>query len=145
MAFRSLGIELATVSNNRGVETMKLPTKQTGMTAISMLLLLIIAGFFALLVMKMGPIYLENYKVKTVLSALESESMIGKKSISEVRQLIDRRLYINEVRRLTAKDIKVKKADGKLRVEIVYEVREHIAANVDAIMSFEDIVEVAIH
>jgi hypothetical protein len=71
--------------------------------------------------------------------------MIGKKSISEVRQLIDRRLYINEVRRLTAKDIKVKKADGKLRVEIVYEVREHIAANVDAIMSFEDIVEVAIH
>jgi hypothetical protein len=124
---------------------MKLPTKQTGMTAISMLLLLIIAGFFALLVMKMGPIYLENYKVKTVLSALESESMIGKKSISEVRQLIDRRLYINEVRRLTSKDIKVKKADGKLRVEIVYEVREHIAANVDAIMSFEDIVEVAIH
>jgi hypothetical protein len=124
---------------------MKLPTKQTGMTAISMLLLLIIAGFFALLVMKMGPVYLENYKVKTVLSALESESMIGKKSISEVRQLIDRRLYINEVRRLTAKDIKVKKADGKLRVEIVYEVREHIAANVDAIMSFEDIVEVAIH
>jgi hypothetical protein len=124
---------------------MKLPTKQTGMTAISMLLLLIIAGFFALLVMKMGPVYLENYKVKTVLSALESESMIGKKSISEVRKLIDRRLYINEVRRLSMKDIKVKKADGKLRVEIIYEVREHIAANVDAVMSFEDIVEVPIH
>lgn len=117
---------------------MRTARKQQGMTAISMLLLLIIGGFFALLVMKLGPIYLENYKVKTVLANLESQSNLASLSALKIRRAISKRLYINEVRRLDDKDIKIKRVGQVIQITIDYEVRENIFANVDAVVSFQE-------
>lgn len=121
---------------------MKRRNAQQGMTAISMLLMVIVAGFFALLLLKLGPIYLENYKVKSVLASLKEERFSSQHSLRDIRTLIDKRLYINEVRRLKPNNIKLQKRDGKIHVEIVYDVREKIMANVDAIVSFQDILEI---
>jgi hypothetical protein len=115
------------------------------MTFISLLLLLAILGFFVLLLLKLGPLYLENYKVKGVLTGLESDTMLNAGSAGEVRSLVDRRLYINEVRRLTPKDIKVKREGNVVHVEISYEVREKIVGNVDAVVSFHDTAEIKVN
>ncbi len=117
---------------------MQIARKQQGMTAISVLLLLIVGGFFVLLLMKLGPIYLENYKVKTVLANLESQPELGSLPFSKIRSAIAKRLYINEVRRLDNKDIKLKRAGRVVQVMIDYEVRENIVANVDAVVTFQD-------
>ena len=124
---------------------MQTARRQQGMTAISMLLLLIIGGFFALLLLKLGPIYLENYKVKTVLGNLESKPDLGSLSASKIRKAITKRFYINEVRRLSAKDIKLKRVDEAVEVRIDYEVRENILANVDAVVTFHEKVEFKAH
>lgn len=111
---------------------------QQGITFISLMLLLTIAGFFALLVLKLGPIYLENYTVKTVLANMRKDPTIHLQPPRRIRQAIDDQLYINEVRRLSGKDIKLRREDKAVIVEIEYEVREHIMANVDAVMSFKE-------
>ncbi len=120
---------------------MRTAQKQQGMTAISMLLLLIIGGFFALLVMKLGPIYLENYKVKTVLANVESQANLASLSFPKIRSAVSKRLYINEVRRLDDKDIKVKRVGQVVRVNIDYEVREKVLANVEVLVSFQESAE----
>ena len=120
---------------------MRGPGKQNGMTFISLLLLLVMLGFFALLALRLGPIYLDNYKIRGVLSGLEQDTMLNAASVSEVRSALDRRLYINEVRHLKRNDIKIKREGDKVRVEIAYEVRENIMANVDAVVSFHDVAE----
>jgi hypothetical protein len=115
--------------------------KQQGMTFISMLILLVIGGFFVLLAFKLGPIYIENYQVKSALASLKNEPGAAGKSPQELRILIDRKLYINEVRSFDPKQFKVKNVDGKKTVEIKYEVREPILGNVDALVKFFEKVE----
>ncbi len=111
---------------------------QRGMTFISLILMLVIAGFLMLLVLKLGPVYLENYTVKMVLANLRQEPGMNTRTSREIRRRIDDQLYVNEVRRLKSKDIKIKREHNVVTVSIDYHVRVHIAANVDAIVSFKE-------
>ncbi len=120
---------------------MRTAQKQQGMTAISILLLLIVGGFFALLVMKLGPIYLENYKVKTVLANVESQANLASLSFPKIRSAVSKRLYINEVRRLDDKDIKIKRVGQVIKISVDYEVREKVLANVEVLVSFQESAE----
>jgi Domain of unknown function (DUF4845) len=118
---------------------------QHGLTFISLLVLMAIAGFFILLALRLGPIYIENYTIKAVLQGIKQESGNGQTSPREIRDLIDRRLYINEVRRITAKDVQITREDNKLKVIIAYQVKEHILGNVDALVSFSNSVELPVN
>jgi hypothetical protein len=117
------------------------PKRQTGLTAISWLILLMIGGFFVLLLLRLGPIYLEYYKVKSVLTAVKGEHERSTMTPAQVKETILNRFYINEVRRLSAKDVKLKQANDGTQVEVQYEVREHILGNVDALVSFNETLE----
>ena len=123
---------------------MQTALKQQGMTVIGMLLMLIVGGFFALLVLKLGPIYLENYKVKTVLANVESQRDMAALPTAKIRDAVSQRLYINEVRRLSDKDIKIKRVGQVIEVRIDYEVREKILANVEALVSFREKAELKV-
>ena len=128
---------------------MRTKTKQTGMTFISLMLLLVILGFLALLVLRLAPIYMENYTIRSVLAGLKQEPGLAQQSAHEIRSMVENRLYINEVRRFDKQRsheyIRLKKEEDKLKISIDYEVRQHIAANVDALVSFANSVELPVH
>lgn len=128
---------------------MRTNTKQTGITFISLLLLLVILGFLALLVLRLAPIYLENYTIRSVLAGLKQEPGLAQQSAHKIRSMIENRLYINEVRRFdkqrSPEYIRLKKKDDELKISIDYEVRQHIVGNVDALVSFANSVELPIH
>jgi Domain of unknown function (DUF4845) len=115
---------------------------QTGLTFLSVLVILGLIAFFTLLILKIGPIYLDNYKVKTVLASLESEPNLASESTRKVRSLLMRRFDINMVEHVKKKDIAIKKRDGVLTVEIDYEVIEPIIGNIDVLVYFDDRIEV---
>ena len=123
----------------------KLAAKQRGLTFISLLLLLMIGGFFVLLALRLGPIYLENFTIRSVLQGLTKEPGLGQRSPQEIRSMLDNRLYINDVRRLKPQDFKFSREGEVLKIVISYEVREHIAANVDALVSFTEQVELSVN
>lgn len=95
-----------------------------------------------MLVVKLAPIYMEHYSVKTVLLSLKEEPLITHKSIGEVRKMIQRRLKVNGVYDMEDDAIKIKKESGKLSVDITYEVQKNMAGNVDVLVSFSDNIEI---
>lgn len=115
--------------------------RQQGMTGLGWLVVLALIGFFSLLIIKMAPIYMEHYSIKTVLASLEKEPLITKKSPAEVRKLINRRLKVNGVYDFNRDNIKITKSSGVMNVDVSYEVRKHMAGNVDVLVSFAEKVE----
>ncbi len=115
--------------------------RQTGMTGTGWLVVLALIGFFAMLILKLAPVYMEHYSIKTVLASLKNEPMITKKAVRDVKRLIKKRLTVNGVYDLDKDALKIKKKGGVMTVEISYEVRKHMMGNVDALVSFADRVE----
>jgi len=112
--------------------------RQSGMTGTGWLVVLAILGFFSMLVIKLSPVYMENFSVKTVLESLKEEPMITQKSTADIRKMILRRLKVNGVYEFSKDSIKIKKEGGVTNVDITYQVTKHMAGNVDVLISFSD-------
>ncbi|MDD3447701.1 MAG: DUF4845 domain-containing protein [Gammaproteobacteria bacterium] len=111
---------------------------QRGMTAIGWLIVLGLVAFFALLVLRLTPVYLEHYKVTSALQSLHEEPFITRKDPSEIMKLLMRRLDIDDVDRVKRDNVKIENQQGKLTIRVTYEVRIPMIANVDAVVSFDD-------
>jgi len=118
---------------------------QAGMTGMGWLTVIALVLFFALLIVKLVPTYIENYSIKTVLHSLEEEPLITQKTPKQIRELINKRLTINGVYDFDQKAITIQKDSGVLTVDITYEVRKPMFGNIDAVMSFNDNVEMVSH
>jgi hypothetical protein len=118
------------------------PSRQTGMTLIGFLLMFALIGFFTLLVLKLVPIYLEHFKIVSSLNSLQKEPDLGVKTKEEILSLLQKRWNINMVDDVTAKDVQITKQGGHVKVQVAYEAVEHIMGNVDALVSFDDAIEV---
>lgn len=118
-------------------------SSQQGMTAIGWAIVLGLIAFFTLLTLRLAPVYLENYEVKSVLASLKNEPEIGQKNVREIRNLVDNRLYINGVQTVQAKEFQILQKGGKTTVSIDYEVRRSFIGNVELLVHFVDSVEFA--
>jgi hypothetical protein len=121
---------------------MQTRAKQQGITFFSLALMMVIGGFFILIALKTGPLYLENYTIQSSLDELKNDPAVGEMSPVKIRATISKQLYINDIRRFSERDIQIKRGGGIIRVFVEYEVREHLLANVDIILSFANAVEV---
>jgi len=117
-------------------------SRQKGLTLVGFLSVLFLIGFFSLLALKIGPVYLEHYKVASSLESLKTENDIALKSREEILTLLQRRWQVNSVERVTAKDVKITKQGSYLKVQVAYDVAEHLFGNVDALLHFNDLIEV---
>ena len=112
--------------------------RQKGMTGAGWLVVLALIGFFAMLLLRIGPIYMTHYSVKTVLLSLEEEPMITKKSAVEVKQMVQKRLKVNGVYDMNSKAIKVKRSGGVMTVDITYQEQQNMVGNLDILVTFSD-------
>ncbi|MCB1860237.1 MAG: DUF4845 domain-containing protein [Gammaproteobacteria bacterium] len=112
--------------------------RQGGMTGTGWLVVLALIGFFSMLVIKLAPVYMEHYSVKTVLESLKEEPLITQKSVGEIRTMIQRRLKVNGVYDMSNDAIKIKQEGGVTHVDVSYQVTRHMAGNVDVLLTFSD-------
>jgi len=121
----------------------KLLKKQRGMTFLSLLIVLGLIAFFALLIMKVTPLYMEFNSVKNVMKTTAAMPNLGKRGKKYIRDSIDKGLYINDVATITGKDMTYEK-DRKKKVWIVtadYEARTKLFANISVVAEFKHMVE----
>jgi hypothetical protein len=111
------------------------------MTMVSWMLVIGIAVFFVVLGMRLIPTYIENYSVKQVLQAVKQDRQARDWSPGQIKDSIIKRLKINSVYDFDRKWITVKKDKGRVRIEVNYEVRKNMVGNIDAVMSFQEQVE----
>ena len=113
-----------------------MPYNQKGLTAISWLAILSVFFFFVLIMLRLAPIYMEHFNVSGSLQSLQEDRRVVDSDKAEIKQLLLKRFQINDVKNVTGKHIKVTEKG----VQVKYEVRVNVIANVDAVVAFDDFV-----
>ncbi len=116
--------------------------KQAGMTAIGWMGVIGLIMMFVLLFLKLLPIYMDGYKVGSVLSDLKDEPGVANMTPVMISKTIMKRLDINMVDNVTREDIYIDKLKNGMNVEIDYEVRENLIGNVDIVVHFQKAVSI---
>jgi len=116
--------------------------RQRGLTAISWILIIALGAFLGLIALKLIPIYLQAFNISTVVKQLPDEPFIGDKGPAEIRKSLMARLKINSVYDFNPNNIVIKKGLNTYLVDVSYEVREPVLANVDIVVSFSNQVEI---
>jgi hypothetical protein len=98
-------------------------------------------GTFAMVGMKLGPVYLDNYAIKGIVKSLGEDPLVARKSVFEIRRMIFKRLDINHITHIKKEHVKIKRIGGETTVELKYEARRHLAGNLDAVMSFHETIK----
>ena len=119
--------------------------RQSGMTLIGLLIILFLIGFFALLTLKILPIYLEHFKVVSSLESLQQTPDLADEPRRKIVDLLNRRLDINMVEHVHPEDIEVLKEDGIVTVSVVYSVEKPLFGNLSVIADFDDQIKVPKH
>ena len=110
---------------------------QRGITLIGFIFVLIIAGFFAYLAMRLFPVYSEYFSLVRVMNETAAEADVGTKSPEQIREMMDRRMYISYITSVTKKDIQVGRENGVYKMRVHYEVRGKLLYNLDYVATFD--------
>ncbi len=111
--------------------------KQAGMTAIGWMGVIALIMMLVLMLLKLLPIYMDGYKVGSVLSDLEDDPGVASMTPVMISKTIMKRLDINMVDNVSKEDIYIDKLKNSMHVEIDYEVRENLIGNVDVVVHFQ--------
>lgn len=115
--------------------------RQDGLTFISLVLMLVLVGFLALLALRITPIYLDHHKVSSSLQALGQASELKDLSEFEIRDRLNKLFSMNYVYDVNQDDVKIVKYDDYLKIAIEYEVVRKIAGNLSVLVEFNDVLE----
>ena len=110
---------------------------QTGLSSITLLLVLLAGAFILLAGFKIVPLYLDNYFVKSSIDSLQDED-IRKMSDRQIRNALGRYFTINGVRDIKVDQVKIERETDKVIVKLDYEKRIDFIANIDVVVSFEN-------
>jgi Tfp pilus assembly major pilin PilA len=115
---------------------------QLGMSFISWLLVIGIAGALAVVGLKLIPVYMEYGTVVSVLEDIAEQQAASRHTPAAVWKSIEKRLEINNISYIKKEDFKSEKTNGGEKFTIKYEVRTHMFGNLDTVASFDKTVEV---
>lgn len=116
--------------------------QQQGMTAIGFVIFACFAGLFVFAGLRLTPIYLEQMKIASTLMDVKADLDGTKTTVSQIRTAINKRLDIEMVRGMDARDFKISTIDSGFLVEANYERRSRYIANLYLLVVFERSVEI---
>ncbi len=120
--------------------------KQQGITLMSFLVVLVVAGFFALMAMKLFPMYNEFFSVKSVMGELAKQPNSASMTPAQVQADLDRRFNISYIESVDLKKhVKIIRGSGgrSSQLNIAYEVRKPLLGNLDVVGKFEHSVDLS--
>ncbi len=113
--------------------------RQQGLTAGGWLLVLALIGFFGLLVLRLFPIYSNNYKFKGIVESLKEEQDIYRMPRKDMLRIIDKRININFATGFKQEHLVIKLLkSGNKEIHITYEDRRPILGNMDVVAKFDN-------
>ena len=110
--------------------------RETGMTTLGILILIVFVGLFAFAGIRLTPVYLNYMKVVGVVNGVQDEFDGQNASRAAIRNSIGRRFDIESVAMITARDIDVNAVDGGFEVVAQYDHTAPFIANVSFTVHF---------
>ena len=121
---------------------MQNPKKQKGMTAIGWMLVIAMLAVFALVLIKLIPVYLDGYKIASSMDSLASDTSMHGKGPGELKKSLLNRLDINSIYDIKAEDIDIARDPNGYSIEIDYEPRIALFGNLYFVVVFDKTVVV---
>lgn len=118
-------------------------SKPRGMTLMSFVIVLIVVGFFALMIMKLFPMYSEYYNLKGVMEEYAAQPNSASNPPAQMYSELNRRFGIAYVDSVEKEHIKVIREGGVSKLNIAYEVRVPLFANLDVVGKFDNTVDLS--
>lgn len=118
--------------------TMGMRSRQRGMGWFSVLFVLAVLGFFAVVGVKMLPLYLNQMKIASSVKKVATDPAYAGAEVGQLRSAMQRYWDIESIETLTPRDIKVKRTEHGRFLSYDYEVREHLFYNVHVVLHFQD-------
>lgn len=102
---------------------------------------LLVASFFlimlAVLGMKLAPVYLEYSSIKKNLEATAKEASSQETDINQIKMAFAKRAQIDNIKSITAQDIKVKKENGRVILSTQYVKQIPLISNISLHIDFD--------
>lgn len=117
--------------------------KQRGMAMISWLVVMVVLGFFALVLIRLLPVYVDDYGVKNVIKSLSEDSALiaqnqsADSMVTAVKTSLAKRFVVNNIKNISVHDVEVSSTTQGIEVHLEYESRVPILFNIDAVVHFE--------
>ncbi len=121
---------------------MNLKSRQRGVTMWGMLMISLMVVFFALLLFKLIPPYLQDLKVKTALDSIEQQAGSSGMSNPEIIVALRKRFDIDDIEHIALSDVTIERRGVFKVINIEYEAIVHLALNISALMEFNHSVEI---
>ena len=118
---------------------MNMQRNTRGITLIGFLMMLCVAGFFAYLVMKLVPMYIEYFGVVKAMEQVKNEPGAATKSLEEIRRELNVKFdlqYVDE-KDVPPQAIQLKREGGAATLRIAYEKRVAFMYNIDLVATFD--------
>jgi len=115
---------------------------QQGLTLITFILLMAVIGFLVMIVLKVGPIYMNHSKVVHALETLKNRPDIVNQSKHSVWISLNKQFGMNYVENVTKKDVKITSRAGYLKVQIQYHVKQPFIDTLSVWVDFDNSIEV---
>lgn len=114
---------------------------QRGMTLLSFLFAIAIAGIIGTLALRLIPVYLNHFKVVASLEALKNQPDWTASSREQIIGMLQKRWDIDSVDGLTPRDVVVAKTGRTTQVRVVYDVTKPFFHNIDLVIHFDEVIE----
>ncbi len=111
--------------------------KQKGLTLISWLAILGLVLFNGIIALNVVPVFLNDHSVKTTMQSLETDAALRGATPKKIKDVIVKRLRVNNVYSITRDHIALKKGKRDYLITIEYEPRGKLIGPVDYIVSFK--------
>ena len=115
--------------------------QQRGVSLLGILFLIAIAAAIVTVGLKLGPDYMQYAIVKSVMDKSVADPEVAHSRRAVLRK-INNDLYINEIRSLKRRDFTFTPVANGTDLTVHYEVREHLFANIDAVVAFSHTVNI---
>lgn len=95
--------------------------RQRGITVIGMLILIIAIAFVALIAMKVVPMYIQYYTIKSTVESIRKEPQLAQMSAQDIQNAIQKRFDIGYVDKIAARDLKLRNERNGRVLDLVYQ------------------------
>ena len=95
--------------------------RQRGMTVIGMLLLIVVIAFVALIGMKVVPMYIQYFSIKSTIENVRKEPLLAQMTTPDIQTAIQKRFDIGYVDNISARDLKIRNERNGRVLDLIYQ------------------------
>jgi Tfp pilus assembly protein PilE len=114
---------------------MKLRHQQQGMTLIGLVLVFVIIGFFALIFMRLLPVYMEDASISSAMQTV-ARDLPPNASFNEIKKALGKNFDINNVKAVQTTDFVLVDEGGSKVLSVDYEARAPFVSNISFVVEF---------